>query len=906
MTESAQTTASEMPADFQAGNGAAHAFEQLARPTDVILRDGSTARLRPPRAGEEDAIIEFLRNLSPESYTQRFHGAARLDASLLEGMIGCDWVEQGALIATRAGDDGEHVVAFGSYDRLRQRERAEVAFVVADRLQGHGLGTQLFNQLATRASLVGIREFLALVRADNTRALGMLTHSGFSLHRELDQGIVEMEISLAPTEHLLEWVGARDHLAVVASLRPFFLPESVAVLGASPRPGSVGGELFRNILAAGFQGVVYPVNPAGKPVGGVRAYRNVHEIGDSVDLAVVCTPAAVVLEVVEEALRAGVRAIAVISAGFAEIGSEGRRRQDELLALVRAHGGRLLGPNVFGVAAARSRLNATFGTGEPSFGTLALSSQSGALGVALLDAVRARGLGLSAFISIGNKADVSSNDLLEWFEDDDSTELIMLYLESFGNPQKFGRIARRVARKKPILALKSGRSQAGIRAASSHTAALASSDTATSALFHQAGVIRAETFEELLDTASLLAGQPLPGGNRVAIVTNAGGLAVVCADASEAAGLELPDLTEQTKQKLRELLPAEATVANPLDLLGSSPAEVFERGIRIVLDDPRIDAIIALSVPTVRASTDAIVRAIEHVLAQAKPTKPILPVFAGNPRRRFGSLAVGFSYPESAAHALAHAARRAQWLRRPLGSTPDLPGIDQDAGATIVEQALARHGDVWLEADEIRALLGAYGIPYVNQRIVSSTGEALESSHQFGYPVVVKSAAPGAHKSDQGLVAVGISSDEELEQTVTRIGFPALVQQQVQGKIELLAGVVQDPVFGPLVGLGPGGVFAELIASPTYRIAPLTDRDAEELVSSDRTARLIGGFRGAPPADRGALIDLVLRLARLATDRPEIVELDLNPVFALPDGYVPVDARIRVAIPVEGPRLKGW
>jgi acetyl coenzyme A synthetase (ADP forming)-like protein len=905
MTESAQTTSSETRAESN-GDGRAREFEQLATPTDVILRDGSTARLRPPRAGEEEAIVDFLRNLSPESYTQRFHGSARLDASLLKGMIDCDWDEQGALIATRATEDGEDVVAFGSYDRLRQQERAEVAFVVADRLQGHGLGTQLFNQLATRASLVGIRHFLALVRADNIKALGMLTHSGFSLHRELDQGIVEMEISLAPTEHLLEWVGARDHLAVVASLKPFFAPESVAVLGASPRPGSVGGELFRNILDAGFQGVVFPVNPAGKPVGGVRAYKSVRAIDEPVDLAVVCTPADVVLEVVEEALRAGVRAIAVISAGFAEVGSEGAKRQDELLALVRSHGGRLIGPNVLGVAAARSQLNATFGAGEPSFGTLALSSQSGALGIALLDAVRARGLGLSAFISIGNKADVSSNDLLEWFEDDESTELIMLYLESFGNPQKFGRIARRVARRKPILALKSGRSQAGMRAASSHTAALASSDTATSALFHQAGVIRAETFEELLDTASLLAGQPLPDGNRVAIVTNAGGLAVVCADACEAAGLELPELAEETKQRLRELLPEEASLANPVDMLGSAPADVFERGIRAVLDDPRVDAIIALSIPTVRASTDAIVRAIEHVLAHASPTKPILPVFAGSPKRRFGSLAVGFSYPESAAHALAHAARRAQWLRRPLGTVPELPGIDASAAAAVVEQVLARGDDGWLHADEIRALLGAYGIPYVKQRVVPNVKQALETASEYGYPVVVKSTAPGAHKTDQGLVAIGISSDGELEQTVRRIGLPALIQQQVPGKIELLAGVVQDPVFGSLVGLGPGGVFAELIASTTYRIAPLTDRDAEELISSDRTARLIGGFRGAPAADRGALIDLVLRLARLATERPEIVELDLNPVFALPDGYVPVDARIRVATPVEGPPLKGW
>ena len=292
-------------------------------------------------------------------------------------MVDCDWLEQGALIATRAGADGEEVVALGSYDRLRQRDRAEVSFVVADHLQGWGLGTQVFNQLVARASAVGIRSFVALVKADNMKALEMLSLSGFSLHRELDSGIVEMEISLAPTEHLLEWVGARDHEAVTASLRPFFLPRSVAIIGASAREGSTGGDLFRNILHAGFKGVVYPVNSSATPVAGVRSYHSVDEIEDSIDLAIVCTPAQVVLDVVDDALRKGVRAIAVISAGFAEVGVDGQDLQEELLALVRMHGGRLLGPNILGIASAASRLNATFGAVEPPFGRLALSSQIG-------------------------------------------------------------------------------------------------------------------------------------------------------------------------------------------------------------------------------------------------------------------------------------------------------------------------------------------------------------------------------------------------------------------------------------------------------------------------------------------------------------------------------------------------
>ncbi len=911
MSESADSAVSSPEAKPETEselNERARARELLSGPTDVILRDGSTVRLRPPLAEEVTPVIEFLRNLSPESYTQRFHGAATIDASLLEGMVDCDWLEQGALIATRAGAEGEEVVALGSYDRLRQRDRAEVSFVVADHLQGHGLGTQVFNQLVARASAVGIRSFVALVKADNMKALEMLSLSGFSLHRELDSGIVEMEISLAPTEHLLEWVGARDHEAVTASLRPFFLPRSVAIIGASAREGSTGGDLFRNILHAGFKGVVYPVNSSATPVAGVRAYSSIDEIEDSVDLAIVCTPAQVVLDVVDDALRKGVRAIAVISAGFAEVGVDGQDLQEELLALVRMHGGRLLGPNILGIASAAPRLNATFGAVEPPFpfGRLALSSQSGALGVALLDAARARGLGVSSFVSVGNTADVSPNDLLEWWEDDETTDLILLYLESFGNPKKFARIARRVARQKPILALKSGRSTAGIRAASSHTAALASSETATAALFHQAGVIRAETFAELLETARLIAGQPLPSGNRVAVVTNAGGLAVICADACESVGLSLPELTEESQQKLRKLLAKEATVRNPVDMLGTATGDVFTEAIRIVLADARVDALIVLSIPMAAASTERIVEAIEQVLAEDKPTKPIVPVFAGSAERVFGSLSVSFNFPESAAHALGHAAKRGQWLRRPLGTVPDLEGIDFEAGAAVVNKAIARDDDGWLQADEIEALLGAYGIPFVKQHVAASREEALATAKEYGYPVVVKAAEAGLHKSDKGLVALGISDDEELEQTLERIGLPALIQQQVDGKIELLAGVVEDTLFGPLVGLGPGGVFAELIAGTTYRIAPITTRDAEELVSTGRTERLVAGFRGAPAADHGALIDLMLRLSKLSIDRPEIVELDLNPLFALPEGYLPVDARIRVEPVREGPPLKGW
>ncbi|HET9322958.1 MAG TPA: GNAT family N-acetyltransferase, partial [Gaiellaceae bacterium] len=473
---------------------------------DVILRDGTTLRLRPPAAADTDALVEFLNGLTRESVYYRFHGFPTIDDKLVSAFVDPDWHESGHLV----GELGGRIIALASYVRLRDPSAAEVAFVVADDFQRRGIGTRLLEQLAERAGAVGIERFIAEVLPENSQMLHVFAAVGFEVRRKLESGTVEVEFRIAPTEAYLDHVDERHHLAAVASLRPFFAPASVAVLGASRRAASIGGLLFRNIIAGEFGGVAYPVNLAGDPVAGVRGYRTVEELPETPDLAVVCLPARHVLAGVEDALERGTRAICVISAGFAEIGEEGRVRQDELLALVRSYGGRLVGPNCLGLAVSAPRLNATFGPRALPPGPVAFSSQSGALGLALLERANERGIGLSGFVSIGNKADVSSNDLLEYWEDDPETGLIVVYLESFGNPRRFGRIARRVARKKPILAMKSGTTSTGARAASSHTAALAGSEAAVEALFHQAGVIRAETLEELIDAAALFAAQPLP------------------------------------------------------------------------------------------------------------------------------------------------------------------------------------------------------------------------------------------------------------------------------------------------------------------------------------------------------------------------------------------------------------
>ena len=517
---------------------------------DVILRDGGTLRLRPPEQADAPALLDFYRALSRQSLHRRFHGLPNLRPQLVESLLEPDWAERGALLGALSDEGGERIVAIGNYVRLRDPALAESAFAVADTEQGRGIGTRLLERLAARAATVGIERFVAEVLAENSSMLGVFERAGFELKRELAGGVVEVEFPIAATERFEQSVEERDHTAVVASLRSFFEPKTVAVVGASPRRGTIGGELFRNVLEADFAGAAFPVNPKGAAVAGVRGYASVSEIPDPVDLAVISVPGEHVLAAAEDALRSGVRALVVISAGFAEVGSEGAERQEQLLALVRSHGARLIGPNCLGIAVAGARLNATFAARSAPSGNIGFSSQSGALGLALLEAADARGLGLSAFVSIGNKADVSSNDLLEWWEDDEATDVVLLYVESFGNPRRFGRLARRVARRKPILALKSGTSTTGQRAASSHTAALAGSEAGVEALFDQAGVTRAGSLEELIDVATLLSSQPEPKGRQVAVLTNAGGLGILAADACDAVGLELPPLGEATAAPL--------------------------------------------------------------------------------------------------------------------------------------------------------------------------------------------------------------------------------------------------------------------------------------------------------------------------------------------------------------------
>ena len=883
----------------------------LDEPLDVILRDGGTLRLRSPSAKDEGALLDFLSSLSEDSFYRRFHGTPSIRPALVDPFLDPDWWDHGDLIGTLADETGaEQVVALASYVRLRDPTAAEVAFAVADAHQGRGIGTRLLERLAARAASVGIERFVAEVIPGNRPMLRVFEEAGFAVGRTFEGGTVEVTFPIEATEEYMSHVDERDHLAVVASLRPFFAPTSLVVIGASPRSESIGGRLFRNVLAAEYSGTAYPVNRGGESVAGVRAYASVDELPERPDLAIVCVPAAHVLDSVEAALRHGVRAICVISAGFAETGGAGREREEKLVALVRAHGARLIGPNCLGIAVSSASLNATFGPRALPAGTIGFSSQSGALGLALLEKAAERNLGLSAFVSIGNKADVSSNDLLEYWEQDSQTNLVLLYLESFGNPRRFGRIARRVARRKPILAMKSGTTAAGARAASSHTAALAGSEAAVEALFHQAGVLRAETLESLIDAAALLSTQPLPRGRRVAILTNAGGLGILAADACDAEGLELPTLHPGTVKALSKVLPAEASVANPVDMLGSATAETYGLALPLLLADSYVDSVIVLFVPPVIAGADEVAAAVVGAAESAGQEKPVLAAIlseGGLPPALHGTSSIAvFLYPESAAHALGLATQRAEWLRRPAGGVPTVDGVHGQAGRAVVEAALEEAEERWLDPSETRALLEAYGLPVVPERIGETEDELVEAAGELGYPVVVKTAEAGAHKTETGGVALGLGDEADVRAALAQTGLPALVQPMVEKGAELLAGIVQDPTFGPLVAFGPGGVLAELIGEAGFRIAPLTDADADELVKEGKAGRLVAGYRGAPAANADGLRDLLHRLSRLAMDLPEIAELDLNPVIAIPDRVVAVDARARVRRVEQMARSKTW
>ena len=788
----------------------------LDGPTDVVLRDGSTVHVRHTVADDVEAVATFLDGLSPDARWFRFLGGGTSTLRAARWLIG-----HGVGLIATAGVDGREIVAHVCCVPERNGERAELAFAVADAWQGRGIGTLMLAHLAQLAEASGVVTLTAFVHPGNHRMLSVLRDSGFALDVRAEPGLLQIELPAQLTASAREHFEERDRTAAVAAVRHVLQPASVAVIGASRRRASIGGTVVRNLVAAGFAGPVYPINPHAQTIAGRPAYGSLAEVPAPVELAIIAVAAPAVLDAARACAMAGVPALVVLSAGFGEAGEEGRARQAELLGICRQAGMRLVGPNCLGVlnTAPGVRMNATFAPGRPSTGRMAFASQSGAYGIAALELCAQRGLGLSSFVSMGDKADLSGNDFLRYWEQDPDTDAVLLYLESLGNPQRFGQITRRLTASKPVIAIKSGRTVAGRRAAASHTGALLEASEATvDALFDHAGIIRVETLDEQFDVAELLARQPLPAGGRVAIVTNAGGPAIACADACGAAGLHVAPLQEATRRALREWLPAAAAVANPVDMLAAATGRDFRRAIETVAADPGVDAIIAIFIQVLRGrGATAVLRAIRAATRCAVRMRVPVAAVVMTPGAQIAAPSGGlevpvFATPEHAARALGHAARHAHRRRHPPPAFVAPDDIDPDGAAAVIAHALAA-GPGWLGVEDTARLLSAYGVPVAPAGVATSPHGAGRCAATLGGEVVLKAIVPGLlHKRDGDAVRLGLHSANgvaraarELQSSLESAGHRVdgfLVRPMAPPGVEMLIGVVSDPRFGPVVACG--------------------------------------------------------------------------------------------------------
>lgn len=708
------------------------------------------------------------------------------------------------------------------------------------------------------------------------------------------------------------------------ALDPILRPRSIAVIGASRRPSSIGWQILDNLVRHGFTGPVYPVNPKTDSVHSIRTFASIRDVPGPVDLAVISIPAPLVLDAVRECVEAKVGGLVVITAGFREVGGEGVERERALLALLEGTGIRLVGPNCMGVLNVEPdvRMNATFAPSDPPYGPAAFMSQSGAMGLSVLDYAESFGIGLSMFVSAGNKADVSGNDLLEYWEASDSVRMVLMYLESFGDPGRFVRLGRRITRNKPIFVVKSGRTGAGARAAASHTGALAQTELATDAVIAQAGAIRAQTVEELFDLASAFAHQPIPHGRRVAIVTNAGGPGIILADACETYGLEVARLEPATEARLREHLPAEASVRNPVDMIASATAEAYEHALRIVRADPGVDAAIAAFVPPLGIQTVDVASAIVRA-SEVAPEKPVLAVLMGRqglPAGQAELRAAGipaYVFPESAARALGALWRYRRILERPEGEPRVYPDVDDAAVEAVLDRTAAAGRAKLSEADAL-AVAQAYRIPTVPWAFVRGSGPdaaaaVAAAAEQLGFPVALKVMSPDiAHKTDVGGVQLDLDGARDVADAVARMlvdvprrvreggaGDPTiegfLLQRMAPAGRETIVGLTRIPSVGLMAMFGLGGLYVEVMRDVVLRLCPLTDADAAAMLREVKLSRLLERVRGEPARDRAALVETILRLAQLGERHPRIAELDVNPLIALEQGAVAVDVRVQLA-----------
>ena len=710
--------------------------------------------------------------------------------------------------------------------------------------------------------------------------------------------------------------------SAVASVKHFFRPRSIAVIGASREKGTIGGELFRNLIDADFNGPVYPVNRRATVVQSVAAYDSVLKCPGPVDLAFIVVPAKAVIEVARECAQKGVRALVVISSGFAETGADGAALQAELVRVCRESGMRMIGPNCMGIINTdpNVNLNGQFAPYRAIPGRIGFWSQSGALGVAVIDLADRLGIGLSEFVSAGNRADVSGNDIVQYWETNDNVDVILLYIESFGDPGRFARLAKRITARKPIVAVKSGRSTAGFRATQSHTGALvAASDITVDALFRQSGVIRTDSLDEMFDVAALLSTQPVPDGDRVAIITNAGGAGILATDACESLGLNVPELSPDTQAKLRKFLLPIAGTKNPIDMSGAATPSDFARAIRTMSESGEVDSLMVIFIPPLAEKPEEmateILRAVKEMPRKIPVTSTFMATKGVSGQLSDGTIRIpSYPFPELAVQALARVTDYGRWLRAPR-SLPPRFSVNANEAASIVAKALGSKQE-WLNAADTEAFLKCFGISTVRSEQVASAEDAGQAARSFAGKVALKAIAPGLlHKTEAGAVAVGLAAEdvervaEEMYDRVQRKGFAVsgfLVQEMVSDAVEMFVGVARDPTFGPLIACGAGGTLVELVKDVSVGLPPLTKQDAERMVRSLKTHQILDGYRGGSQYDAGALEETVLRISQMVEEIPGVAELDLNPLMVLPDrkGAVVVDSRLRVAAGPQSPELR--
>ena len=859
---------------------------QAAGPAYALLADGTTVEIRPAGPADFDAVRAMHEAMSTDNTYMRFFNLNRQAAETEARRICRD--PQAGRVAQQALSAGEEV-GCGSYQVPAgpdgPRNAAEVAFAVADRMHHRGIATLLLEHLVSFARLHQITTFTAQTLADNTPMLRVFADAGLPVQCHCEDGVMEMTIPL-PSEvggtaldSYLDAVAERERHADTASLRHILAPESVVVIGASRQRGTVGRAILDNIRTGGYAGRLYVVNPRARQINGEHCLSSVLDLPEPADLAVIAVPAGTVLDVAEQCGQRGVRSLVVITSGL-DAGACA-----DLLAACRRHGMRLIGPNCFGVAVPGIGLDATFAAQQPQPGSVGLVMQSGGLGVALLDQLSRLGIGISSFASVGNKLDVSSNDMLMWWEHDGITKLAVLYIESFGNPRKFARTARRVGASMPVLAVDGGPPEAR-----------------REALFEQAGIIGMRGFGDLVETTALLASQPVPAGRTIAIVSNLGSAAALAAEACTDHGLTVHRPHGLTSRRLRTLVPGTGATDGPVDTTAAISAETFRQCLELLGADDEVDAMIALVLPT--AATGDLVTAIQ----QADVSVPLAAVVLDQPdsvrllpRADGAGRIPAYGYPEAAAAAMARAARYGAWRTEPRGQVPSFLDVNTENARTLVRRFLRTTlGGDWMPPDQAAELLRCYGVPLVELAGASSEDEAVEAFRAAAGPVVLKADVPGLlHKTDAG--AVELRTEDEVRAAYRRLAErfgerqrQVLVQPMIADGTEVIVGVTDDHMFGPLVVFGLGGVATEVLADHAARLTPLTNIDADQLIGSIRSAPLLRGYHGQPAADLGALRDLLLRVSRLADDLPEITELDLNPVIARPDGVFVVDARIKV------------